>query len=132
MSRGEEMDILSSLENAVTYIENNLCEDINISSIAKAAVLNEYELSNLFHSLTGMTIKEYIRKRRLTCAALDLQKSNDKIIDVAMKYGYESCDSFRRAFISQHNASPSSVKNRSVALNIYPPLSFEIKVKGNE
>lgn len=132
MSRGEEMDILSSLENAVTYIENNLCEDINISGVAKAAVLNEYELSNLFHSLTGMTIKEYIRKRRLTCAALNLQKGNDKIIDVALKYGYESCDSFRRAFISQHNASPSSVKNRSVALNIYPPLSFEIKVKGNE
>lgn len=126
------MDILSSLENVVTYIENNLCEDINISGVAKAAVLNEYELSNLFHSLTGMTIKEYIRKRRLTCAALDLQKGNDKIIDVALKYGYESGDSFRRAFISQHNASPSSVKNRSVALNIYPSLSFEIKVKGNE
>lgn len=126
------MDILTSLKNAVCYIEDNLCEEIDVSCIAKAAVLNEYELSNLFHSLTGMTIKEYIRKRRLTCAAFDLQNSNEKVIDVAMKYGYENCDSFRRAFISQHNVSPSSVKNRSVALNIYPPLSFEIKVKGNE
>ena len=126
------MDILSSLENVVSYIEENLCEEIDIDSIAKTTTLNEYELSNLFRSLTGMTMKEYIRKRRLTCAAIDLQSGNEKVIDVAMKYGYESCDSFRRAFASQHNVSPSSVKSRSVALNIYPPLSFEIKVKGNE
>ena len=126
------MDILSSLENVVSYIEENLCEEIDIDGIAKTTTLNEYELSNLFRSLTGMTMKEYIRKRRLTCAAIDLQSGNEKVIDVAMKYGYESCDSFRRAFVSQHNVSPSSVKSRSAALNIYPPLSFEIKVKGNE
>ncbi len=66
LTRGEEMDILSSLSNAVDYIERNLCDEIDISQIARASALNEYELNNLFHSLTGMTIKEYIRKRRLS------------------------------------------------------------------
>lgn len=130
LTRGEEMDILSSLSNAVDYIERNLCDEIDISQIARASALNEYELNNLFHSLTGMTIKEYIRKRRLTLAAFDLQSSEQRIIDVAIKYGYDSADSFRRAFVSQHNILPSAVKTKSAALNIYPPLSFEIKVKG--
>lgn len=94
------MDILSSLSNAVDYIERNLCDEIDISQIARASALNEYELNNLFHSLTGMTIKEYIRKRRLTLAAFDLQSSEQRIIDVAIKYGYDSADSFRRAFVS--------------------------------
>lgn len=124
------MDILSSLSNAVDYIERNLCDEIDMSQIARASALNEYELNNLFHSLTGMTIKEYIRKRRLTLAALDLQTSKQRIIDVALKYGYDSADSFRRAFVAQHNIPPSVAKTKSVALNIYPPLSFEIKVKG--
>lgn len=124
------MDILSSLSNAVDYIEKNLCDEIDMSQIARSSALNEYELNNLFHSLTGMTIKEYIRKRRLTLAALDLQTSGQRIIDVAIKYGYDSADSFRRAFVSQHNIPPSAVKAKSTALNIYPSLSFEIKVKG--
>lgn len=124
------MDILSSLRLVVDYIENNILNEINIGLIARECAMSEYELSNLFHSLTGMTIKEYIRKRRLTLAGLELQSSNDKIIDIAIKYGYDSADSFRRAFAAQHSVVPSEAKSKNTTLNIYPPLSFEIKVKG--
>lgn len=124
------MDILSSLKLVVDYIESNILDEINISIAARECAMSEYELSNLFHSLTGMTIKEYIRKRRLTLAGLELQSSNDKIIDIAIKYGYDSADSFRRAFTAQHFVSPSKAKAKNTTLNIYPPLSFEIKVKG--
>lgn len=126
----EVMDILSSLRLVVDYIENSICDEINISVVARECAMSEYELSNLFHSLTGMTIKEYIRKRKLTLAGLELQNSNEKIIDIAIKYGYDSADSFRRAFIAQHSVSPSKAKIKNTTLNIYPPLSFEIKVKG--
>lgn len=124
------MDILSSLTNAVEFIENNLNEEIDMSAISRNSALSEYELSKLFRSLTGMTIKEYIRKRKLTLAAFDLQIGKQRVIDIAVKYGYDSADSFRRAFIAQHNISPSCVRKKSVPLNIYPPLSFEINVKG--
>lgn len=124
------MDILSSLTNAVEFIENNLNEEIDINTISRNSALSEYELSKLFRSLTGMTIKEYIRKRKLTLAAFDLQIGNQRVIDIAVKYGYDSADSFRRAFIAQHKIAPSRAREKSVPLNIYPPLSFEINVKG--
>lgn len=124
------MDVLSSLRLVVDYIENNIYENIDIGSVAKKCVMSEYELSNLFHSLTGMTIKEYIRKRRLTLAAFDLQNTDEKIIDIAVKHGYDSADSFRRAFAAQHSVTPSAARAVGTSLNIYPPLSFEINVKG--
>ncbi len=124
------MDILSCLTLAVDRIESNICNRIDVRDIARECALGEYELSNLFHSLTGMTIKEYVRKRRLTLAGYDLQESDDKIIDVAVKYGYDSADSFRRAFVSQHGVTPSAARKNKSALNIYPSLSFNIEVKG--
>ena len=124
------MDILNILNCVVQTIEKNVCDDISVSELAKSALMSEYELSNLFYSLTGVTIKEYIRRRRLTSAAFELQQSNNSIIDIAIKYGYGSADSFRRAFICQHNCTPSAVRNEHSAINIYPPLSFQIKVEG--
>lgn len=124
------MDILSALNSVVHTIEDNICEEIAVADIAKAVAMNEYELLNLFHSLTGITIKEYIRKRRLSLAAQELQQSNAKIIDVAVKYGYDNADSFRRAFVQQHDVPPSMVKNELQEINIFPPISFHIKVDG--
>lgn len=124
------MDILSSLNSMIFTIESKLCEDISISELAMNAAISEYELSNLFHSLTDMTIKEYIRKRRLSLAAIDIQNTDEKIIDIAVKYGYDNADSFRRAFVSQHGVTPSAVKDKSSEITIYPPLSFQIKVEG--
>lgn len=126
------MDILSSLNNVICFIESNICEDIIISELACGAAMSEYELLNLFHSLTGMTIKEYIRKRRLTLAAMDIQNTDDRIIDIAVKYGYVSEDSFRRAFFAQHAITPSMARDKSNSIVLYPPLSFHIKVEGAE
>ncbi len=125
------MDILVQLNNAVDYIETHLDTDINICKAAKIACESEDGFKRIFRSLTGMTVKEYIRKRRLSLAVDDLHRG-EKAIDIAIKYGYDSTDSFRRAFMAQHGVTPTIVRNSSVSVNIYPPVSFHIKIKGAE
>ena len=78
-----------------------------------------------------MTISDYIRKRRLSLAVNDLRKG-EKVIDVAVKYGWNSADSFSRAFVSQHNITPTLARDYHSEVNIYPPLSFQIIIKGAE
>ena len=80
--------------------------------------------------MLGITIKEYIRKRRLSLAVYDLQNSDKKITDIAFKYGFNSYDSFCKAFLNQHNVTPTQAKNPSCEVNIFPPATFEINVKG--
>lgn len=125
------MDILNQLNNAVDYIETHLDTDIRIGEAAKIACESEDGFKRIFRSLTGMTVKEYIRKRRLSLAVDDIHRG-EKIIDIAIKYGYDSTDSFRRAFTAQHSVTPAAVRNSSVSVNIYPPVSFHIKIKGAE
>ncbi|MGN1421531.1 MAG: GNAT family N-acetyltransferase [Eubacterium sp.] len=126
------MDILKSLNDAVDYIEKHLCEDVDIGKAAQISAMSEYDFSNLFHSLTSMTVREYIRKRRLTLAGEDLQHGKEKVIEIALKYGYDSADSFRRAFVLQHNITPSQARSNKSALKIYPPVSFHINIMGAE
>lgn len=125
------MDILNQLINAVDYIETNLDADIRIDEAAKIACESEDSFKRIFRSLTGMTVKEYTRKRRLSLAVDDIH-CGEKIIDIAIKYGYNSTDSFRRAFTAQHGVTPAAVRHSSVSVNIYPPVSFHIKIKGAE
>lgn len=129
--RGDSMDILNRLNKAVAYIENHLTENVNIAEAAKIACESEEGFKRIFRSLTDLTVNEYIRKRRLSLAVSDIH-NGEKIIDVAMKYGFNSSDSFCRAFKNQHNTVPSAVYNASVSVNIYPPVSFHIKIKGAE
>lgn len=125
------MDILNQLNDAVNYIETHLDSDINIGEAAKIACESKDGFKRIFRSLTGITVKEYIRKRRLSLAVDDIHQG-EKIIDIAVKYGYDNTDSFRRAFTSQHGVTPAAVRNSSVSVNIYPPVSFHIKIKGAE
>ena len=80
--------------------------------------------------MSGISVAEYIRRRRLSQAAFDIQKGNERIIDIALKYGYESQPSFTRAFKELHGTTPSSAQKINIALKAYPPISFVLTIKG--
>lgn len=124
------MDLLARLNQAMTYIEENLAEDIDLKVAAKLAHCSEYHFSRMFSFLAGITLSEYIRRRRLTLAAFELQTSNLRILDVAVKYGYKSADAFTRAFQSLHGMLPSSVKSHATSLKAYPRMTFQLTIQG--
>ncbi|MEL7569783.1 MAG: AraC family transcriptional regulator [Eubacteriaceae bacterium] len=124
------MDSLSSMNNAMAYIEEHLTEDINYSEVSKIAYCSEYHFKRMFSFLSGIGLSEYIRRRRLTLAALDLKNTNLRVIDVAVKYGYDSADSFSRAFNSMHGILPSEARNENTQLKAYPQMTFQLSIKG--
>ena len=124
------MNILNEWNEACNYIENNIENEIDIKEIARITNQSTDSINRFFVSMLGITIKEYIRKRRLSLAVYDLQNSDKKITDIAFKYGFNSYDSFCKAFLNQHNVTPTQAKNPSCEVNIFPPATFEINVKG--
>ncbi|WP_160687614.1 GyrI-like domain-containing protein [Clostridium sp. C2-6-12] len=124
------MEIIKSLNKTLDYIEDNLDSQIDIDEIAKVALVSRYHFQRMFHALTGFTLGEYIRNRRLTLAAEELTSKEVKVTDVAIKYGYESIDAFTKAFQRMHGATPSKIKKGDVRLKAFPKLSFEISIKG--
>ena len=103
------MEWLDRLNDALNYIEDNLQEEIEYEKAAKIACCSTYHFQRMFSYIAGVPLSEYIRNRRLTMAALDLQ-NGDKVIDVALRYGYESPTSFNRAFQKIHGTSPSTAQ----------------------
>lgn len=126
------MDILKNLNSSVSYIENHLSDEMDISEAARLACESEDGFLKLFRSLTDMTVREYVRKRRLTLAAYELRNSDKRIIDIAVKYGWNSADAFCRAFAGQHGITPTDARNESIPIKAYPPVSFHITIKGAE
>lgn len=124
------MNILNELNEACNYIENNIENEIDIKEIARITNQSTDSINRFFVSMLGITIKEYIRKRRLSLAVYDLQNSDEKITDIAFKYGFISYDSFCKAFLNQHHVTPTQAKNPSCEVNIFPPATFEINVNG--
>ena len=124
------MDSLSSMNNAMAYIEEHLTEDMDYSEISKVAYCSEYHFRRMFSFLSGIGLSEYIRRRRLTLAALDLKDPNLRVIDAAVKYGYDSADSFSRAFHSMHGILPSEARNENAQLKAYPRMTFQLSIKG--
>ncbi len=127
---GYLMDTLSSMNNALAYIEEHLTEDIDYSKISKIAYCSEYHFRRMFSFLSGISLSEYIRRRRLTLAVVDLKERDLKIIDVAVKYGYSSADSFSRAFYSMHGILPSEARSENIQLKAYPKMTFQLSIKG--
>lgn len=103
------------ITNAIAYIEENLTEDIDINKIADKAHVSTFYFQKIFNILCGFTVGEYIRNRRLTLAAQEICSTNIKVIDVALKYGYDSPDSFARAFTKFHGISPSTAREKGVS-----------------
>ncbi|QQK74891.1 AraC family transcriptional regulator [Salicibibacter cibarius] len=125
------MDLLENMNAAVSYIEDNLNEEINYKEVAKIACFSEHHFKRMFSFIAGISLAEYVRRRRLTLAAFDLKESEIRVIDVAIKYGYSSPDSFSRAFQALHEVTPSSAKNSDVPLKAYPRMTFQIAIKGD-
>ncbi|WP_394218832.1 GyrI-like domain-containing protein [Halobacillus trueperi] len=124
------MDLLKDMNIAMKYIEENLTYEIDYKVVASLAYCSEYHFKRMFSFLAGITLSEYIRRRRLSMAAFELQNSNVKVIDVAMKYGYHSPDSFSRAFLKLHGVTPSEARNNGKHLKAYPLMTFQLSIMG--
>lgn len=126
------MEWVDRLNQTITYIEEHLSEDIDYTQLGKIACCSVYHYQRLFTYMAGVPLAEYIRRRRMSLAAVELQSGGSKIVDVAVKYGYSSPTAFNRAFQSVHGVAPSVVKNQGVQLKSYPALHFHIAVSGAE
>ena len=124
------MEWLKGMNEVVAYIEENLTSEIKHQSLAKIVGCSVYEFSRIFSFMTGLSISEYIRRRRLSQSVFDIQNKADKLIDIALKYGYESQAAFTRAFKELHNQTPTAARKMGIPLKTYPPLSFKLTIRG--
>jgi len=124
------MDLLKNMNGVLKYIEENLTNDIDFKEVARIAFCSEYHFKRMFSFLAGISLSEYIRRRRLTLAAFELIDSSVKVIDIAIKYGYNSPDSFARAFQNLHGITPSEARNNGHSLKAYPQMTFQLSIKG--
>jgi AraC family transcriptional regulator len=125
------MEWLDRLNQSISYIENNLAGEIDYNQAAKIACCSSFHYQRMFSYIAGVSLAEYIRRRRMTLAAFELKSSDIKVIDLALKYGYDSPTSFSRAFYNIHGVSPSASKNSRANLKAYPRMTFSISIKGD-
>lgn len=123
---------LEGLQKALQYMEEHLDEKLETSEIAKQACLSSFHFQRTFSVLTDTTVGEYIRRRRLSCAGQELMNKELRVLDAALKYGYESPEAFTKAFRKQHGSTPSDIRNGKGKLTIYNPFSIQILLKGAE
>lgn len=119
------MDWQKGMNSAIDYIESNLMGTVDFNAAARFVGCSTWEFQRIFSFLTHVSLGEYIRKRKLTLAAQDIQSNDLKIIDIALKYGYESPAAFSRAFNKFYGITPSSARNSGIDLNAYPRITFE-------
>ena len=124
------MEWIERLNQAMDYIEKHITEEIDYGRLAQVACCSTYHFQRMFAYMADVSLSEYIRRRRMSLAAEDLQGGAKKIIDVAYKYGYASPTAFNRAFQGVHGVAPSCVREEGVSLRAFPPISFKITVKG--
>src|SRR6185437_11903436 len=106
--------------------------DIDGDHAANIACASTFHFQRMFHILMGVTVAEYVRKRRLTLAAQELASTGAKVIDVALKYGYDTPESFNKAFRRAHGITPSEARRSETRLKVYPKLSFHITLTGDK
>lgn len=124
------MNLLERMNDAINYIEDHITEEIDYGKLSQLSACSAYNFQRMFSYMTDISLTEYVRRRRLTLAALELQGSDIRVIDAAIKYGYESPVSFARAFKTIHGISPSEAKKSNISLVAFPRISFQITVKG--
>jgi AraC family transcriptional regulator len=118
------------ISNAVDYIESHLASDIHIEEAASKAYVSPFYFQKIFLVLCGFPVGEYIRNRRLTLAAQELSTTTIRIVDLAVKYGYDSPDSFTRAFVKFHGITPSEARKQNAVLNAVAPLKIKLTLEG--
>ena len=121
---------IKEMQNAIGFIEDKLLDELDIEAIAKSAKSSSANFQRIFSIVTGMTVGEYIRARRLSLAAQELVKSGSKALDVALKYGYETAESFTKAFSRFHGATPSEIMRQKSGASFFAPLSINIDIRG--
>lgn len=126
------MDWIERLNKAIAFMEEHMTEEIDYVQVAKIAYCSSFHFQRMFAYIAGVPLSEYIRRRKMSLAALDLQSGENKVIDIAFKYGYASPTAFNRAFQSVHGIAPSRVKEEGATLKSYPPISFKLIAKGVE
>lgn len=124
------MDCIQSIQRAINYMEENILEDINYEDVAREVYMSNYHFHRLFSMITGMTANDYIRKRRLSMAGQELSMSNSKVIDISMKYGYDSPESFAKAFVRFHGVTPKEAKGSGIQLKSFNRLVIKIILEG--
>lgn len=124
------MDTLKQMNKAMKYVEENLMGEIDFDKMSRIAYCSEYHFRRMFSFLSGMPLGEYIRRRKLSVAAVMLSEKNNKIIDIALQLGYSSPDAFSKAFQAMHGIVPSSVKKGNIILKAFPPMTFQLTIKG--
>lgn len=124
------MDWVDRMNEAIDYVESHLNGEIDSEEISRIMVCPFTVFQRSFIQITGIPLSEYIRRRKLTCAAYELQNTDEKIIDIALKYGYESSDAFSVAFKRLHGVAPSTVRRNGVKLTFYCRLHFALTIKG--
>lgn len=121
---------LQSVNKAITFMERNMTNKIGIEDISREVYSSGAHFQRIFHLVTGITIGEYIRNRRLSLAGRDLRLQKEKIAEIAVKYQYDTPESFSKAFSRFHGIKPSEVQTKGSRLKFYSPLIINISVEG--
>lgn len=124
------MDWIKTVETAIEYIEENITEDLTVGKIAAKVHTSPFYFQKGFSMLCGYTVGEYIRLRRLSLAGSELLSSDIKILDLAVKYGYDSPDSFTKAFTRFHGNTPTSIRKNNASLKSFAPLHIKLSLEG--
>lgn len=124
------MEWVDGLNRAVDYIEENLSGEIEPETAARLAACSEFHFQRMFAYIGGVTLTEYIRRRRMTRAAFELIDGGARVLDLSLRYGYESPTAFNRAFKSVHGVSPTQARREGIALTAYPRITFTVSIKG--
>lgn len=124
------MEWLKKLSDAIAYIEKHLDAEISYEEAARIACCSPYYFQRMFSYVTGISLSDYIRRRRMSQAAFDLQRCDAKVLDVALKYGYTSPTAFNRAFQKVHGIPPTAAKSIGMTLHAYPPIQFSVNITG--
>lgn len=124
------MDWVKAIENAVEFIENNITDNLTVSRIAGEVNISAFYFQKGFLMLCGYIVSEYIRMRRLSIVGSELLSSDIKVIDLALKYGYDSPDSFTKAFVRFHGSTPTDVRLDGALVRSFAPLHIKLSLDG--
>ena len=126
------MEWLASIRGAIAFMEEHLREDISVQDVAREVYLSPFFLQRGFSMMTGCGVGEYLRSRRLYQAAVDLRETDDRVIDIALRWGYETPESFAKAFSRFHGGTPSQVRAGEAPVRVFLPLNITLSVYGGQ
>ncbi len=124
------MEWMKVIGDSIQYIENHMSDELSVDDIAKHIGISSFYYQKGFSMLCGFTVTEYIRNRRLALAGSEIIGTDQKIIEIAMKYGYDSPDSFTKAFTRFHGSTPTAVRKDNAMLKSFAPLKIKVLLEG--